>query len=83
MADSAERVRKHRARKALEDDALRRARANVLEPSRYVWDDKAGEYRAVTAQERQAMLADATARAERYALWRLDAFERGECAHPY
>ena len=83
MADSAERMRRMRARQAREEDALKRARGNVLEPSRYVWDDKAGEYRAVTAAERAAMLADATARAERYALWRLDAFERGECAHPY
>lgn len=83
MADSAERMRRLRARKAREEDVLRRARENVLEPSRYVWDDKAGEYRTVTPAERERMLSDATARAERYALWRLDAFERGECAHPY
>lgn len=83
MADSAEGVRRHRARKAREEEALERTRANVLPPPAFVWDEKIGAHRATTAEEKAAAIADATARAERYALWRVRAFESGECAHCY
>lgn len=80
MSDSAERVRRHRARKAREEEALAEARANALPPPDYLWDEKANTYRATTADEKARMHADTVARAERYALWRLRAYERGECA---
>ena len=46
-------------------------------------DEKTQAWRQMTAGERTSREEDRVTRALKYAFWRIDAYERGECSSPW